>query len=56
MTKLANVLLACLIAVAFVAAPVAASARMKDKPNSGFCKSGKHVSDMAKCKENGGKF
>ena len=46
--------LACLIAVMFVIAPLAASARMKDNPNSGFCKSGKHVPDMKNCKENGG--
>ena len=54
MTKLANILLACLIAVTFVAAPMAASARMKDKPGFGFCKSGAKVTDIKNCKENGG--
>ncbi len=54
MTKLANMFLACLIAVAFIAAPLAASARSKDKPNYGFCKSGAKVNDTKKCKENGG--
>ena len=56
MLKFANVLLACLIAVASIAIPLAASARLKDNANSGFCKSGKHVTNTAKCKENGGKF
>ena len=58
MTKLVNALLACLIAVAFVATPSAASAGMYGKQlhvNSGVCKSGRHVTDLAKCKENGGK-
>ena len=32
-----------------------ADARKKDNPNMGFCKSGKKVNDMKKCKENGGK-
>ena len=54
MTKLANMFLACLIAAAFVAAPLAASARTKDKPNSGYCKSGKQAADTKNCKENGG--
>ncbi len=56
MTKLANTLLAWLIAVTFVAVPVAAFARAKDNPNYGFCKSGKRVNDIKKCKENGGKL
>jgi hypothetical protein len=59
MIKLVNVLLACLIAVAFIAAPLAASAGVPGqylKVNSGFCKSGKHVAKLAKCKENGGKL
>ena len=43
MSKVANILLACLFALAFVSAPLVALARTKDKPNSGFCKSGKHV-------------
>jgi hypothetical protein len=54
MTKLANMFLICLIAVMFVAAPLAASARDRDKPNTGFCKSGAKVADMKDCKENGG--
>jgi hypothetical protein len=45
-------LLATLVVAAFVTE--SADARIKDKPNSGYCKSGKHVGDMAKCKENGG--
>jgi hypothetical protein len=56
MTKLANVLLVFLAAVAFIAVPLTASAKIKDNPNSGFCKSGKHVTNTAKCKENGGKL
>ncbi|HEY5068560.1 MAG TPA: hypothetical protein VII37_02200 [Candidatus Acidoferrum sp.] len=56
MGKLANTLLAWLIAIMFVAAPVAALARPKDNPNYGFCKSGKQVTDIKKCKENGGKL
>jgi hypothetical protein len=54
MTKLANMFMACLIAVAFVGAPLAAFARDKDRPNSGFCKSGFQTSDIKNCKENGG--
>jgi len=53
MTNLANVFLACLIAVIFIAAPLAASARPKDNPNYGFCKSGKQVNNIKDCKENG---
>jgi hypothetical protein len=56
MTKFANIILACLIAMAFVAAPFSASAKRKrDNPNYGFCKSGKQVSDVKQCKENGGR-
>jgi len=54
MAKLARVFLACVVASAFVAAPAAVYARTKDKPNSGFCKSGKRAADVKDCKENGG--
>ena len=47
-------LLAAFAVLALVAAPTVASARMKDKANFGYCKSGAKVGDMAKCKENGG--
>jgi len=56
MSKLANMILAWLIAVTFVAAPVAVFARARDNPNYGFCKSGKRVTNIQKCKENGGKL
>jgi hypothetical protein len=46
--------LAAFAVLALVAAPIVASARMKDKANHGYCKSGAKVGDMAKCKENGG--
>ena len=56
MTKVANIFWACLIALAFVAVPFAASARTaKDFPNYGFCKSGKKVKKIKNCKENGGR-
>ena len=45
-------LLVALAAAVLVATP--ADTRTKDKPNSGYCKSGKHVGDIARCKENGG--
>jgi hypothetical protein len=45
-------LVAALAVASFVVS--SADARIKDKPNSGYCKSGKHVADMSKCKENGG--
>jgi hypothetical protein len=32
-----------------------AVARKMDNPNTGVCKSGQQVKDVAKCKENGGK-
>ena len=32
-----------------------ADARKKDHANTGYCKGGVQVKDMAKCKENGGK-
>jgi hypothetical protein len=32
-----------------------ADARKKDHMNMGYCKNGKKVSDLSKCKENGGK-
>ena len=44
--------------LALVVTPVlntSADARKRDKPNMGFCKSGKKVNDMKNCKENGGK-
>jgi hypothetical protein len=48
--------LACFIAVMFVAAPLAASARPGDGGiKGGICKSGKQVNNIKKCKENGGK-
>jgi len=47
-------LLAAFAVVALVAAPTGASARMKDKANYGYCKSGTKVGDMAKGNENGG--
>ena len=31
-----------------------ADARDRDNPNYGFCKSGKKVTDVKQCKENGG--
>lgn len=56
MRKIVKIFLACFIAVMFVAAPLAASARMGDvAPKGVFCKSGKKVNNPKKCKENGGK-
>jgi hypothetical protein len=46
-------LLISLTATSFVTTQ--ADARKKDHANSGYCKSGVQVKDMAKCKENGGK-
>jgi hypothetical protein len=55
MLKLANVLLASLIAASFVRAPLTAFARDKDSPNSYKCKSGQYSgTGAAGCKENGG--
>jgi hypothetical protein len=55
MLKLANVLLASLIAASFVGAPLTAFARDKDSPNSYKCKSGQYSgTGAAGCKENGG--
>jgi hypothetical protein len=55
MNKFARLLLASLVGTALIASPMAASAKKaKDQPNSGFCKSGKHVGDIKNCKENGG--
>lgn len=52
----ARLLLASLVGAALIASPMAASAGKKDdNPNSGFCKSGKHVNNIKNCKENGGK-
>ena len=50
--KLFAGLLAALAVAMLVTTP--ADARKKDKANSGYCKSGTQVGDMAKCKENGG--
>jgi hypothetical protein len=52
----AALLLAGLVALALVAAPLAASAKVWDKPNSGICKSGKQIGNIKHCKENGGKW
>jgi hypothetical protein len=57
MKKIAQLFLALVLGAAFLAMPVPASAVGKrGNPNSGFCKSGKHVPDIKKCKENGGKL
>ncbi len=53
--KLFSGLLAAIAVAAFVATPANAEGkRKKDKATSAFCASGKHVKDVAKCKENGG--
>jgi hypothetical protein len=51
----AALLLAGFSALALVVAPTVASARDRDNPNYGFCKSGQRVTDIKQCKENGGK-
>ena len=51
--KLFTGFLAALAVAMLVVTP--ADARKKDHANSGYCKSGVHVNDMTKCKENGGK-
>jgi hypothetical protein len=51
--KLFAGLLAVLAVAMLVTTP--ADARTRDKSNSGYCKSGAHVGNMGKCKENGGK-
>jgi hypothetical protein len=51
--KLFTGLVTALAVAMLVATP--ADARKKDHANSGYCKSGVQVKDMAKCKENGGK-
>ncbi len=57
MLKLVKIFLACLIAASFVGAPMAASARNKDRADSYKCKSGKYSpSGSAGCKENGGQW
>ncbi len=46
-----------LTAIAVSGAPVFVSnaeARPKDRPNTGYCKSGKQVGHIKNCKENGG--
>ena len=52
MRKITVVVMAVIIAAVSVQG---ASARKKDGSNSGYCKSGEQVKDMANCKENGGK-
>ena len=59
MSKFAKLLLAGLVGAAFIAAPFEASARRgvgKPSTTTGWCKSGKHVPNVKKCKENGGKW
>ena len=48
-------LVAGLAVFALALVPTAVSAKKKDNPNYGVCKSGKKVTDTKKCKENGGK-
>jgi len=50
----AALLLAGFAALALVVVPTVVSARPWDKPNYGFCKSGKRVGNIKNCKENGG--
>jgi hypothetical protein len=54
MTRFTNAFLAFLTAISFAAAPSVATARAKDHIDYGFCKSGKQVSHIKNCKENGG--
>ncbi len=57
MTKFKKIFLAALVGAVFVAAPMAASARHGDGgASSGVCRSGKHVKNIKKCKEHGGKW
>lgn len=49
MLKLSAALLVLTVAV------VSASAKTKDHPNSGYCKNGKPIADVANCPENKGK-
>ena len=52
MTEIVKMFLACIIAVMFVAAPLAALARPGDGgPKAVICKSGKQVNNIKKCKE-----
>ena len=56
MNKLSKLLLAAIMGGALLTTPISAFAmKNKDYPNSGFCKSGKHVKNVKKCKENGGR-
>jgi hypothetical protein len=50
--KCLSVVVTSVIFIAAVAGPT--HARMRDNPNYGFCKSGKQVTDIRQCKENGG--
>ncbi len=43
------------IAIATISVHGAVARKAKDYPNSGFCQSGKHLKDIANCKENGGR-
>ena len=52
--KICSTALVAMILAAFTIQTVDAK-HVGDNPNSGYCKSGKHVRDVAKCKENGGK-
>lgn len=52
--RVCSVALVMTILAAFAAQPVLAK-KIIDNPNSGYCKSGKHLTDIKKCKENGGK-
>ena len=55
-TKLANIFLACLIAVMFVVAPTMVLAGQDDNPNYGYCKSGELVSNIKYCRKMAANF
>jgi hypothetical protein len=55
MNKFAGLSLASLVGTALIASPMSASAKEGQRPNAGWCKSGKKVADVKNCKENGGK-
>jgi hypothetical protein len=54
MKRVSNGVAFAFIVISILAANCPADARVRDKPNYGYCKSGNVVANVKNCRENGG--
>jgi hypothetical protein len=55
MSPLWRLALPALVSASLLLPATASARKTKDYPNSGYCLSGKHVKDVKKCREHGGR-